>query len=182
MLWRNGKNTLSKTNLRTSTLANRHTSNIVNTPGQLLNTKTRNKNPSKYSTFSNAVKHNKTPASLIFNKSKRGYPQISPCNTPRWQTCSRLVTNTTVQSNVNGRTFSLHFENDVSWKTNNLVYLITWTKKHCGVQYVGETGRFLSKRTQEHLYRFRRLKKYKSFVYQHLKKFKHNIKFIKVQP
>ena len=40
----------------------------------------------------------------------------------------------------------------------------------------------MSKRTSEHLYRFRRFKKYKCYLYQHLHKHNHNIKYIKVQP
>ena len=53
---------------------------------------------------------------------------------------------------------------------------------NCGIQYVGQTGQFLFKRTQQHLYRFRRHKKYKNLVYQHLNKHKHDIQFITVQP
>ena len=35
---------------------------------------------------------------------------------------------------------------------------------------------------QEHLYRFRRHKKFRSIIYQHLTKHNHHIKFLKVQP
>ena len=41
---------------------------------------------------------------------------------------------------------------------------------------------FFFKRTQEHLYRFRKPKKFKSIIYQHLGKHNHSIRFIKFQP
>ena len=103
----------------------------------------------------------------VFNTKNRGYPSIDKCRANKWLTCPRLVKKTTVRSTVNGRTFSLHFDNDIDWKTTSVVYLLTWNKPNCGIQYVGETGRYLSKRTQEHLYRFRRPYKYKSIIYQH---------------
>lgn len=47
---------------------------------------------------------------------------------------------------------------------------------------MGQTGREYFRRNQEHLYRFRRPKKFKSLVYQHLDKHNHNLKYIKFQP
>ena len=47
---------------------------------------------------------------------------------------------------------------------------------------MGQTGRELFKRTSEHLYRFRKHKKFKCLLYQHLAKHKHNLKYVKVQP
>ena len=52
----------------------------------------------------------------------------------------------------------------------------------CGIQYVGQTGRQATKRTQEHLYRCRKPKKFKSIIYQPLDKHNHNIKFTIFQP
>lgn len=47
---------------------------------------------------------------------------------------------------------------------------------------MGQTGRELFRRTSEHLYRFRRNKKFKCLIYQHLSIYGHNINNIKVQP
>ena len=47
---------------------------------------------------------------------------------------------------------------------------------------MGQTGQYFHKRVQQHLYRFRRHKKFKTLIYQHLEKHQHNINFIKVQP
>lgn len=47
---------------------------------------------------------------------------------------------------------------------------------------MGQTGRELFRRTSEHLYRFRRNKKFKCLIYQHLSKNSHSLKDIKVQP
>ena len=129
----------------------------------------------------NRLSKNITIANVFKNKN-RGYPSIDKCHANKWLTCPRLSTKTTVRSTVNGRNFSLNFDSDINWKTKSVVYLLTWNKPNCGIQYVGETGRYLSKRTQEHLYRFRRPKKIKSIIYQHLKRHNHHIKYITVQP
>ena len=118
----------------------------------------------------------------VFNTCKRGYSNIIPCKNKRWYTCPRLLISNKVTSTVNGRTFSLSFGSDISWKSNHLIYLITWTAPNCGIQYVGQTGQYFHKRVQQHLYRFRRHKKFKTLIYQHLEKHQHNINFIKVQP
>ena len=47
---------------------------------------------------------------------------------------------------------------------------------------MGQTGRLLFKRTGEHLYRFRKHKKFRTLLYQHLVKHKHDIKYITFQP
>ena len=47
---------------------------------------------------------------------------------------------------------------------------------------MGQTGRELFRRTSEHLYRFRRNKKLKCLIYQHLSKNGHSLEDIKVQP
>ena len=67
---------------------------------------------------------------------------------------------------------------NITWKTKGITYLLPWTVPNCGAQYVGQTGRELFKRSSEHLYRFRKHKKFKCLLYQHLAKHKHNLKFV----
>ena len=148
--------------------------------GKILNTKLVQRVSTRLN-LQNRLSKNTTIAN-VFNNKNRGYPSIDKCHAKKWLTCPRLSTNNTVRSTFNGRTFSLNFETDITWKTNSIIYLLTWNKPGCGIQYVGETGRYLSKRTQEHLYRFKRPNKFKSIIYQHLKKHSHPIKYLTVQP
>lgn len=66
--------------------------------------------PLKISTISRI---NFTPASII-NRNNRGHAKIYRCDARKCSTCPRLIQDSTVKSNVNGRKYSINFPRDVS--------------------------------------------------------------------
>ena len=67
------------------------------------------------------------------------YPCISKCNAKRCNCCMHLCTYSTVTSSVNGRKFSVVNNSDLDWKSIDLIYVLTWKKKNCNMQYVWQT-------------------------------------------
>ena len=99
-----------------------------------------------------------------FNAFKRCgmYPNVSKCNAKRCICCTHLCTKTTITSSVNSRRFSIIDNNNMDWTSSDLIYVITWTKINCGMQYVGQTGRSPKTRFPEH---FRKMKKHKKLTH-----------------
>jgi hypothetical protein len=76
---------------------------------------------------------------------------VYKCNNIRCKACNYIKTGNTFQSSHNKRTFKIkHF---LTCKSCNIIYLINCTK--CGKQYVGQTGRRLADRINDHLSRIR---------------------------
>ena len=89
---------------------------LETTEMKLRNGKQINTNNQRISTrvnLQNRLSKNTTIAN-IFNNKSRGYPSIDKCYANKCKTCPRLSTKTTVRSNVNGRTFSLNFDKDIT--------------------------------------------------------------------
>ena len=72
-------------------------------------------------------------------------PGTHPCNDPNCKTCPFLSSATSIQAPK--QTF--YIKKSFNCQTYNLVYAISCT--HCGEIYIGETGRTLHKRFQEHI-------------------------------
>ena len=72
-------------------------------------------------------------------------PGTRPCNDPNCRTCPFLSSVTSIQAPKMTFTISKSF----TCQTHNLVYAINCT--HCGKIYIGETGRTLDIRFQEHI-------------------------------
>ena len=69
------------------------------------------------------------------------------CNSKKCRACNFIVCNDNFQSFTNRRNFRI--KNILTCKSNNVIYLITCKK--CSLQYVGQTGRALADRINDHL-------------------------------
>ena len=110
------------------------------------------------------------------------YPSISKCNAKRCNCCMHLCTNSTVNSSVNGRKFSVANNSNLDWKSIDLIYVLSWKTKNCNMQYVGETCRALQKRFGELCCRMKKPKPIDTFLYQHFKLTGHSLNDVLVQP
>ena len=70
--------------------------------------------------------------------------KVSKCGSKNWKTCGILITDNSFSSNLTKRSFSTHSFEDLSCKSDNVVYAIECTL--CGLIYVGETKGELRKR------------------------------------
>ena len=73
------------------------------------------------------------------------------CTSNRCRACRYIIEATTFKSSHNRRTFQI--ASAMNCKSSNIIYVITC--KQCGKQYVGETGRTLADRINDHLSRIR---------------------------
>jgi hypothetical protein len=69
------------------------------------------------------------------------------CQSNRCHACDYVTACSSFRGTVNGRVFPVH--GHIDCKTRNVVYLVTCRK--CNLQYVGETGRTLADRINDHL-------------------------------
>ena len=76
------------------------------------------------------------------------------CTNTRCKACNYITAGRTFISNTNNKQFSVI--GNITCKTCNIVYLITCRK--CNLQYVGETGRPLAHRINDHLSNIRNRK------------------------
>ena len=74
--------------------------------------------------------------------------KVSKCGSKNGKTCVILITNNSFSSNLTKRSFSTHSFNDLSCKSDNVVYAIECTL--CGLIYVGGTKGELRKRMNWH--------------------------------
>ena len=78
------------------------------------------------------------------------YLSMTKCNAKRCSCCKHLYCKSTIKSNVNGRQFSVITNSDLDWKSTDVIYVLSWEEKDCGMQYVGQVCRFLKTRFSEH--------------------------------
>lgn len=76
------------------------------------------------------------------------------CVSPRCSACNYITTNINFKSSFNNRLFNIR--SNFTCKSTNIIYLVTC--KYCGKQYVGQTGRALADRINDHLSNIRTLK------------------------
>ena len=75
------------------------------------------------------------------------YPSIYKCNAKMCNCCKHLCCKSTIKSYVNGRQFSVITNSDLDWRSNDVIYVLSWEEKDLGIQYVGQTCRFLKTST-----------------------------------
>jgi len=71
---------------------------------------------------------------------------VMPCNTLRCKLCSNFKTSSSFTSSVTKKTYNITYS--MSCYTSNVIYLVTCAI--CNMQYVGETGRPLRDRFNNH--------------------------------
>ena len=81
-----------------------------------------------------------------------------------WNIKSSVMSDTGINvaissSSVNGRRFSVENMSALTWKSTDLIYVITWRAANCKMQYVGQTNRLLKTRFNEHYRRMSKPKK-----------------------
>lgn len=81
------------------------------------------------------------------NESLSGNNGMYKCISNKCRACNYVTCNANFQSSSNKRNFKIG--NKFTCKSSNLVYLITCKK--CNLQYVGQTGRTLADRINDHL-------------------------------
>ena len=74
--------------------------------------------------------------------------KVSKCGSKNCKTCGILITDNSFSSNLTKRSFSTHSFEDLSCKSDNVVYTIECTL--CGLIHVGETNGELRKRMNGH--------------------------------
>ena len=110
------------------------------------------------------------------------YPTISKCNAKRCSCCNHLCCKSTIKSNVNGRQFSVITNSDLDWKSTDVIYVLSWEEKDCGMQYDCQTCRFLKTRFSGHYHRTKKPRKIENFLYRHFKRTNHSTSSISIQP
>ena len=70
----------------------------------------------------------------------------------------------------------------MDWTSSDLIYAITWTEIHCGMQYVEQTGLSLKTRFCEHFRKMKKPKKFDTFLNRHFKSNGHSPSKIVIQP
>ena len=110
------------------------------------------------------------------------YPNISKWYAKRCRCCSHLCTASTVSSSINGRSFSVVNMSDFTWKSTDLIYVITWRAANCKMQYVEQTNRMLKIRFNEHYRRMSKPKQTDTFLYRHFKRTGHSLNYVSIQP
>ena len=85
---------------------------------------------------------------------------------------------------MNGRTFSVINNSDLDWKSENLIYVLTWNSQNRNMQYVGQPCRKFKKRFGEHYHKLKKKKNQKidTFFYQHFKRTGYSPDNVLVQP
>jgi len=73
-------------------------------------------------------------------------PRVSKCGHPRCKCCIAITETTSFESSTTAKIYSV--KTTTNCNTQNIVYLITCSK--CRLQYVGETGRSLKDRLNNH--------------------------------
>ena len=106
------------------------------------------------------------------------YPSISKCNAKRFRCCNHWCTTSTVTSSVNGRQFSVINNTDLDWKSSDLIYLLKWNEKKCGMQYVGQLAVLIKFDLVSTIVEWKRW----NFLYRHFKRTGHSPTKVSVQP
>ena len=96
------------------------------------------------------------------------YPSISKCKAKRCSCCKHLCCKSTINSNVNGRQFSIVTNSYLDWRSTDVIYVLSWEENGCGMQYVEQTIRFLTTRFTEHYCHMKRPHKINNSFYRHL--------------
>ena len=109
-------------------------------------------------------------------------PSISKCNAKRCSCWKHLCCKPTIKSNVNGRQFPVITNSDLDWKSTDVIYVLSWEEKDCGMQYVGQTCRFLKTWFSEHYRQTKKPRKIDNFLYRHFKQTNHSTSSISIQP
>ena len=94
----------------------------------------------------------------------------------RCKTCEHIRTAATFKSHSTGEKYSV--KQFMTCKTQNLVYLIQC--KRCGQQYVGQTGRALKERVNEHCREIKKKSRGRGGVAEHFCKKGHSIEDLEV--
>ena len=79
--------------------------------------------------------------------------------------------------NVNGTQFSVITNSDLDWRSTDVIYVISWEEKDRGMQYVGQTCRFLKSRFSEHYRRIKKPRTIDNFLYRHFKQTIHYTRY-----
>lgn len=96
---------------------------------------------------------NVEPSSRVHTENKR-QNECNTCVNTRCKACNYITAGKTITSYTNKKQFSII--GNINCKTCNVVYVITCRK--CKLQYVGETGRPLADRINDHLSNIRNRK------------------------
>ena len=83
-----------------------------------------------------------TPLSEYLNN------DMSPCGIKSCQTCNQFISNQSFKSNLTGKEYKTTTYDKLSCGSSNIIYGIHCI--HCGLVYVGETGRSLRSRMNGH--------------------------------
>ena len=84
----------------------------------------------------------RTPLTLI-SKSPKQYPEkYFPCGKNSCETCNQIISDQSFKSNLTGKKYKTTTYDDLSCCSSNIIYEIHCL--HCGLVYVGETGRSLN--------------------------------------
>ena len=102
---------------------------------------------------------------------------ISPCNSKACFTCSSFVSDQLFKSNLTGRIYKTQSYEQLTCGSSNVVYGIHCIQ--CGLMYVGETGRSLQSRINEH--RGGIIKDGRSLLYKHFRLPGHSVTDMRVQ-
>ena len=89
----------------------------------------------------NLLTHSSLPKSVASS------PGTSPCNDPTCKTCPFIASSTSIQAPK----CTFHIKRSFTCHTYNLVYALQCTHSQCQKIYIGETGRTLHIRFQEHI-------------------------------
>ena len=83
----------------------------------------------------------KTTDIVINNLSEYRNNDISPCGKTSCQTCNQFISDQSFKSNLTGKEYKTTTYDKLSYGSSNIIYRIYCI--HCGIVYVGETGRSL---------------------------------------
>ena len=102
------------------------------------------------------------------------YPSIANCNTKSCIWCNYLNCKTTIISTVNNRQFSVMYNSDLDWTSEDILYVLTCSEEGWGMQYVGQTKRTFKTRFGEHFRKMKNPKNSDTFLYWHFGKAGHS--------
>ena len=112
-----------------------------------------------------------TPLSEYLNN------DISPCGKRSCQTCNQFISNQSFKSNLTGKEYKTTTYDKLSCGSSNIVYGIHCI--HCGLVYVGETGRSLRSRMNGHRSAIK--KGGQSLLHRHFHQPNHSVDDMRVQ-
>ena len=102
---------------------------------------------------------------------------ISPCGKKSCQTCNQFVSNQSFKSNLTGKEYKTTTYDKLSCGLSNIIYGIHCI--HCGLVYVGETGRSLRSRMNGHRSAIK--KGGQSLLHRHFHQPNHSVDDMRVQ-